>query len=87
MKRPNIRLGKVLGLGDAPKVEPESDGAAEDGPRSFHRSGCSVHIPEGATFLSLHRPAMAAAFEIAECQRESEPQPDWAADGQQGEAL
>ena len=59
-------LGRVLGLGDAPQVAPAPDDAAEDGPQTFHRSGCSVFIPMGAIFLLLH-PGMAVASSAAVC--------------------
>ena len=44
-------LGKVLGFGDAPEVQAESEDDAEAGTRSFHVSRCSVAKPRDAPFL------------------------------------
>ena len=60
-------LGRVLGLGDAPEVAPESDDAAEDGPRAFYTSGCIVFTPRYAIFLPLHRTGIAVASSAAVC--------------------
>ena len=65
-------LGRVLGLGDAPVVDPESDGAAEDGLRTFHRSGCCVCTPMGAIFLPLHRPGTVVTGKAAESLSDGE---------------
>ena len=48
-------LRKLVGIGDAPTVEAESEGGAEAGPRTLHVSACTVPIPRDARFLPLDR--------------------------------
>ena len=48
-------LGKLVGIGDAPTVEAESEDGAEAGPRPLHVSTCVVPVPRYARILAYNR--------------------------------